>query len=139
MRQGEIMQLEIPRSPEYVSIARHAVEGIARRMCFAPTQIEDLKLAVGEACTNAVRHGCATVDSPTVEIKCIVLPEGLSVEIRNGIECGEKPFVPAKPDPTKEGGFGLYLIRQLVDEVIFNWDADKAVVKMLKKISASAV
>ncbi|MCE5199125.1 MAG: ATP-binding protein [Armatimonadota bacterium] len=139
MRQGEIMQLEIPRSPEYVAIARHAVEGIARRMRFAPNQIEDLKLAVGEACTNAVKHGCATEDSPTVEIKCVVLPEGLSVEIRNGIEAGELPCIPVKPDPTKEGGFGLYMIRQLMDEVILNWDANTAIIKMLKKIGASAV
>ena len=134
MRQGEVVELEIPSAPEYVAIVRHAVEGIARRMEFDLAQIEDLKLAVGEACTNAIRHGCPQPDTSNVQIRCIVANDGLLVEIRNGIADCCFPGVPANPDLQREGGLGLYLIRQLVDEVDFQWDDHTAVVKMLKRL-----
>ena len=134
MKQGEVVQLEIPSSPEYVSIVRHAVEGIARRLQFDNIQIEDLKLAVGEACTNAVKYGCpANDDSHLVEIKCTVVNDGLAIEIRNNIANCKSPTVPIEPDLNKEGGLGLYLMRKLMDEVDFMWECEVATVKMLKR------
>lgn len=134
MRQGEAVELEIPSSPEYVSIVRQAVEGIARRMDFDATQVEDLKLAVGEACTNAVKHGCPKEDPCIVAVRCVVVGDGLLVEIRNAISDCRMPRVPSQPDISREGGLGLYLIRQLVDEVDLSWDHETATVKMLKRL-----
>jgi serine/threonine-protein kinase RsbW len=139
LRQGEIIELEIPSSPEYVAIVRLAVEGIARRMEFDDVQIEDLKLAVGEACTNAVKYGCPSDDFPNVAVRCMVVSNGLSVEIRNNINDHNVPSVPTKPDLSREGGLGLYLIRKLMDEVDIQWDQETAVVKMLKKRNVQAV
>ena len=138
MRQGQIVELDVPSSPEYVGIVRHAVEGIARRMNFDEFQIEDLKLAVGEACTNAVRHGCAKDDLQHIAVRCTVMNDGLSVEIRNDIRNCDAPDVPAQPDTTREGGYGLYLIRRLMDEVDIVWEPETAVVKMLKRLSPHA-
>jgi serine/threonine-protein kinase RsbW len=134
LRNGEVVELEIPSAPEYVAIVRHAVEGIAHRMQFDDAQIEDLKLAVGEACTNAIKHGCSREDDSNVAIRCVVADDGLVVEIRNSIAGCRFPGVPANPDLQREGGLGLYLIRQLVDEVDFDWNHNTAVVRMLKKL-----
>ena len=134
MRQGEVVELEIPSAPEYVAIVRHAVEGIAQRMEFDLAQIEDLKLAVGEACTNAIRHGCPQEDTGNVQIRCVVTGDGLLVEVRNSIADCCFPGVPANPDLRREGGLGLFLIRALVDEVDFQWNHDTAVVTMLKRL-----
>jgi len=46
-----------PISAAYVTVARQTVEGVAKRMPFARTEVEDVKLAVGEACNNAIKHG----------------------------------------------------------------------------------
>lgn len=137
LKQGQIVELEIPSSPEYVSIVRHAVEGIARRMDFDDVQIEDLKLAVGEACTNAVRHGCAKDGLQHIAVRCMVLSDGLSVEIRNEITDCDVPLVPVNPDLSREGGLGLYLIRKLMDEVDIVWEPETAVVKMLKRLRSN--
>ena len=136
MRNGEVVEMEIPSAPEYVGIVRHAAEGIARRMSFDTAQIEDLKLAVGEACTNAVRHGCPRNGMSNVEIRFVVMPAGLMVEVTNGIGNCESPALPTKPDIDKEGGLGLYIIRQLVDEVDILWEKETATIKMLKRLSA---
>ncbi|MGB9620018.1 MAG: ATP-binding protein [Armatimonadota bacterium] len=134
MKQGEVVELEIPSAPEYVAVVRCAVEGIARRMCFDPDQIEDLKIAVGEACTNAIKYGCPRGDFNNVDIRCIVCEGGLLVEVRNSVAGCFRPEVPARPDLRREGGLGLYLIRHLMDEVDFEWDQNVAVVKMLKRL-----
>jgi serine/threonine-protein kinase RsbW len=138
LKQGQVVELEVPSSPEYVAIVRQAVEGIARRMDFDDVQVEDLKLAVGEACTNAVRHGCAKDELQHIAVRCIVLNDGLSVEIRNEIAACDVPLVPIQPDLTREGGLGLYLIRKLMDEVDIVWEPETAVVRMLKRLRSHA-
>lgn len=131
------MELEIPSAPEYVSIVRRAVEGIARRMDFAPAQVEDIKLAVGEACANAVKYACPGEEGNQVGVRCVVAAEGLMVEIRNSISECASPEVPAQPDLSREGGLGLYLIKQLVDEVDICWERETAIVRMLKRFGAA--
>lgn len=138
MRQGQVVELEVPSAPEYVAIVRQAVEGIARRMDFSEVQIEDLRLAVGEACTNAVRHGRCKDELQHIAIRCLVLHDGLSVEIRNDIAECDKPQVPTEPDLTREGGLGLFMIRKLMDEVDIVWDHQTAIIKMLKRRKAAA-
>ncbi|MCX6344049.1 MAG: ATP-binding protein [Armatimonadetes bacterium] len=138
LRQGEVMLLEIPSSTEYVSIACHAIEGIARRMTFTANEVEDIKLAVGEACTNAVKHGPALEESPNVEIKCSVHPDGLTVEIRNSTIGRVHPHIPTKLDASHESGRGLYMMRKLVDEVDMKWEHCSATVKLFKKLTATA-
>jgi serine/threonine-protein kinase RsbW len=135
VRNGEVVEMEIPSAPEYVAIVRRMVEGIARRMSFDTGQVEDLKLAVGEACTNAVRHGCPKNGSGNVEIRFVVMQAALLVEVTNGIQGCESPSLCAEPDLGKEGGLGLYIIRQLVDEVDILWQDETATVKMLKRLS----
>ncbi len=48
--------LQIPSDAEYVRVVRLAVIGVASRMAFSYDDIEDIKLAVSEACNNAILH-----------------------------------------------------------------------------------
>ncbi len=49
--------LKLPFKPEYVSIARLAVSGIASRMGFDIETIEDIKVAISEVCNMLVEKG----------------------------------------------------------------------------------
>ncbi len=50
-----ILELEIPARPEYIAIARLVVSSVASsRRNLPDDRIDDLKLAVSEACTNAI-------------------------------------------------------------------------------------
>jgi serine/threonine-protein kinase RsbW len=138
VKEGEVVELEIPSEPEYVSVVRRAIEGIAQRMHFDEVQIEDLKVAVGEACTNAVKHGCPKDSSHGVAVKCVVKPDGLLVEVRNKISGCSMPTIPGEPDLDKEGGLGLYLIQALMDDVSLEWKDETAIVRMLKRVGSSS-
>lgn len=50
------IQIQIPSSAEYVRVVRLAVLGVASRMPFSYDDVEDIKLAVSEACNNAILH-----------------------------------------------------------------------------------
>lgn len=52
----DIVEMKIPAKPDYVAIARLTLSGIANRMGFSYDDIEDMKIAISEACTNAVQH-----------------------------------------------------------------------------------
>ena len=59
--------LQIPSDAEYVRVVRLTVIGVASRMAFSYDDIEDIKLAVSEACNNAILH--AQVPTERVEQK----------------------------------------------------------------------
>jgi serine/threonine-protein kinase RsbW len=62
--------LHIPSRPEYVRVVRLALLGIASRMEFSFDDVEDMKLAVSEACNNAILHAAPnTADCDTAEGK----------------------------------------------------------------------
>jgi serine/threonine-protein kinase RsbW len=46
--------LEIPAKPDYVGVVRLAVASLARKAGMDEERVDDLKIAVSEACTNAV-------------------------------------------------------------------------------------
>jgi anti-sigma regulatory factor (Ser/Thr protein kinase) len=53
------IQIQIPSSAEYVRVVRLAVLGVASRMPFSYDDVEDIKLAVSEACNNAILHAAS--------------------------------------------------------------------------------
>lgn len=55
------VELRLPNRPEFVAVARLTVSAIAARLEFDINDIEDIKVAVAEACTNAIEHGCPSV------------------------------------------------------------------------------
>lgn len=134
MRNGEVVRIEVPSSCEYVAVIRQMVEGIARKLAFSVGDIDDLKLAVGEACTNAVKYG-AKKDA-RVTVRCVLSDRGLEIEICNCIPAGATCPVITQPDPShmREGGMGLFLMKRLMDEVELFWEEGLAMVKMVKKI-----
>ena len=52
----ETIKMEIASNPQYVSVIRLTTSGIANKIGFCLEDIEDIKVAVSEACTNAIKH-----------------------------------------------------------------------------------
>ena len=110
----EPIVLEVPSNSEYVLLARLAVSCVGRLAGFEPEDVYDLKLAVTEAATNVIRH--AAVDAFLVEYK--VFPGAVEITVID--EGGGFDVEELTGRPGEHGGFGLAVIRSLVDEVILN-------------------
>ena len=114
------IRLTIPAKPEYITLGRLALTGIARLRPEPLRQevLGDLKLALTEACTNSVRHAYAGGDG-TVEILYELHDDKLVVEVVDEGEGFEPPAVPSDAlveDELTEGGLGIAIIEALADE-----------------------
>jgi serine/threonine-protein kinase RsbW len=120
------IELEIPARPEFVGLARLVVSSLAssRRM-LADDRIDDLKLAVSEACTNAIEaHGAIDAEE-RVLVRWREGDDHLEVSVLDcgtGFDPSTLPEHPPVTDPERlnfERGLGIPLIRTLVDEADF--------------------
>jgi serine/threonine-protein kinase RsbW len=68
------VRLTLPARPENVAVVRHVLGAFAEALQLPDPVIEDMRLAVTEACTNVVRHAYADGDPGPVEI--LIRPEG---------------------------------------------------------------
>lgn len=126
----ETIKMEITANPEYVSIIRLTTSGIANKVGFCVDDIEDLKVAISEACTNAIKHSLK--DRFTIIYSMI--ENGLTIEIIDNGKGYDRSVV-SEPDidNLKESGMGLFIIESLMDEVIVESQEGKGTsIKMTK-------
>ena len=110
----ETIKMEITANPEYVSIIRLTTSGIANKIGFCIDDIEDLKVAISEACTNAIKHSL----EDRFTIIYTMIENGLTIEIiDNGKGYVSKEVSEPDLDNLKESGMGLFIIESLMDEV----------------------
>jgi serine/threonine-protein kinase RsbW len=119
------IELTIPAKAQYVGVVRLTVSGIANRMGFDYDEIEDMKLAVAEACTNAVDHAYSGKTGHIVvqfgiyrnRLEVMVKDEGNSFDI----ECVKRRSGPIDSrlplTAMRERGLGLHLMETLMDRV----------------------
>ena len=50
------ISMKLTSNPNFVSVIRLTVSGIASKIGFSFDEIEDLKVSISEACTNAIKH-----------------------------------------------------------------------------------
>ncbi len=129
----DIVELRVPSKAEWVALARLSVAAVASRLHFSIDEIEDIKLAVAEACTNAIQHA---QDSAYIEIKCEALNEGLRINVRD-YGRGTRPETIRSRNIEEErvGGLGVFLIRSLMDDVTYDVHPDNGTqLVMLKRL-----
>lgn len=102
-----------------------------------------VELAVDEACSNIVEHAYGGEGHGDIEVTCRINSDGLTVMLRDY----GRPFDPtgvAPPDLHASledrdlGGLGLYFMRQLMDEVHFEFTSDSGnLLTMVKRKQAA--
>ncbi|MDP3396153.1 MAG: ATP-binding protein [Methanoregula sp.] len=122
--------LEIPK----VSIA---LDRELRVHGFSEEDILDSQLAVEEAITNVIVHGYEKKAGKIV-ITCRITHGFAEVQI----EDSAPPFNPLSiPNPDisvnieerKIGGLGIFLIRQVMDDIVYRYEDGKNILVMVKK------
>lgn len=115
-----VVTLTIPCAPEYVGTARLMIMSVAARLGFSVDMIEDIRMAVGEACTNAIersdrshRNGTES-DAVMLTIRSQIEPSRLLIEVEDPIPDDEETSSAADPDNLE---LGPLLMGILVDEI----------------------
>ncbi len=126
MEHFDFIEMKVPAKAEYVGVVRLSASGIANRMGFSYEEIEDLKVAISEAISNATEHAYETDEGGEVTIGFGLYQDRLEVMVADRGESFDLKTVKddigpyeniQSVDEMREGGFGLFLIEALMDKV----------------------
>lgn len=127
-------EMIVPMGDDTEMIAAHAIEEIARRHHFEPKAITQMKTALVEACINAAEHSL----SPDRKIyqKFKIEDDKIIITISNrGVKIPStkvaESITKIEPDETRRG-WGLKLMKTLMDEVEFEQVDDGTRISMVK-------
>lgn len=117
------IELLVPARVEYLALVRAVVAaaaGLDPRI--TPERLDDLRLAVSEATTNAIEAHADAESSSSIRVSCNLAEDHVSIEIHDhGQGFDPSLLVPHPPstDPERlqfERGLGIPLMRRLMDE-----------------------
>ena len=137
MTSQPVLELVFPAHARYLSLARLGLAGVAPVAGLDAAELADLKLAVTEACANAVRHAYPDGCGGSVKVRIAVADGAVSVDVADagrGIDAEE--VADWDPDELREAGMGLAIIRSVVDDVeIESPDEGGTVVRLTKRLA----
>ena len=122
--------MDLPTNPEQVSVARLTVSAISNTIGFNVEEIEDIKIALSEACANAIRHSQKDTFSLHFELE----PGKLTIQVSDqgvGFDTNEvkEPVI----EEMKENGLGFFIIESLMDEVTIDSEVGKGTTIRMSK------
>jgi len=120
-----VVELRIPAKAEWVAVARLAVAAVASRSDFSVEEIEDIRLAIAEACTNVIRDA---EPGAQIDIRCESARDSLGVTVRGGAA------VRLRVDGS-EDGLGVIIIQSLMDSVEYRLEPAGVVLDMVKRVN----
>lgn len=135
---ASVVDLEVPPRNDHLALVRDVVERAASiGKLIPPRRIDDLRLAVSEACANALDAAEATGSDAPVRIRIELADDHVEVTVTDragGFDLEDLDPIPPVTDPSRlrhERGLGIPLMRSLVDELTFTRTADGTVVRLL--------
>src|SRR5207248_10034994 len=113
------------------------VAAVVADLALPAPRLERLKTAVSEATMNAIEHGNQNRPDLPVAITVLASPRALAVRIAD--QGGSRPLPePAAPDLDAKlaglqapRGWGLYLIKNLVDEMHIGGDETQHIIELI--------
>ena len=138
-RLSDVIEVRLPLKADYLSVLRATVGVVAGGMSFNYDEIIQLRVAVSEAFSMAIRwHAEAEPIPPSAElavrelaVRFIIEPERLEILIPNPWEY--QPSLPAEEEMESQA-----LLESLMDEVEFGGrESGEVLIRMAKHKSAS--
>ncbi len=119
--QGDLITMTLPADVKYISVARLVTAGIAARAGLSIDATEDIKVAISEAATNVTEHAYteASEGNRLMKLAFIVRDGQLTISVEDegrGFDIKHLPDMSEK-EFTEDTGLGLYLIKELMEDV----------------------
>ena len=119
----EQLRLSIPPEPGYIAMARMFAASVARHLGCDEDVVEDVKVAISEACTNSVKAHRETGNADPIDLRARIGEGDVTFEIVDsggGFDADlHKAVSESAATPASglyEGSLGLQLIRALFPE-----------------------
>ncbi len=101
------------------------ITGCAKSAGLSEAEVYAVQLAVDEAATNIIEHGYGIECPSRIDITCENITDGLKVVIFDDAEPFDpinipEPEINVSLDEIKPRGLGIFFIRKMMDEVVYN-------------------
>lgn len=114
-------RLTIESRFDRIAEARRWATQRARAAGFDEEAISAIELALAEALANVIKHAYQGDENQEIRLGLRIDDEKLTLTIRDfGRKFDLETYTPPDLDDPAEGGYGVYLIHQLMDEVIYD-------------------
>ena len=132
---AKTLRFDVPSRPEMIWLIRDRATEFASTMPFTSEQIDDVRLAVGEAAANALRHG-ANAKWRRIGVELRKKGNTLRVAVWDRGRGFDPRAVCRTQECLVEGGRGVFLMRAFMDDVRFRFTRPGTRVDMTKTASA---
>lgn len=122
--------------PNQVSNIRDDALRFAKQAGIDGEDLYDIQIAIGEALSNAVKHGSPVIGKSRISIGCEIVDGSFVVTVSDeGGPFDDKCIPEPEFQELPECGLGVYLMKQLMDHVEFSRNEAGNSVKMVKKLA----
>ena len=116
----KLMTIRIAARPDRLRLVRRSVEETSRFIGFGKNDVNDIVLAVDEACQNIIRHAYKANEGGEISIEIRKRDSAMIILLRDYAEAIDISKVkPRDLNDVKPGGLGTHLIREVMDDVNF--------------------
>jgi serine/threonine-protein kinase RsbW len=116
--------INIPSHPKYLSVVRAATVKMGNLCRMAEPEIEDVELAVDEACSNVIKYAYKRDTSKKIVVKYVINQKYFKVVIEDsGIKADVDLIKGRSFEDIRPGGLGVHLIKRVFD--VFKFDENK--------------
>ncbi len=144
MKMNEL-SLTFSSIPDNVSVARMLIASLGSQLDLSINDIEEIKVAVSEAVSNAIIHGYGNREDCLVQLKINIDEESFAIRIQDqgcGIPDVEKAMQPAYSTDPERMGLGFVFMQSFMDELQVESTVDQgttvSMVKFLKQNPTSS-
>ena len=136
--------LEIPSRLRYLRLASsfglHAAQSLTSEEHSIQNDFPDvLELALTEAVTNSIRHKIQDSPEPSIIVEITLNKEDITVMVKDTNPPFDAELVPVPDlDAHPEKGYGIYIIRKVMDEVETNRENGWNILTMKKNLRSSS-
>ncbi len=125
------MKMHVRGSSETLALIRRIIAACVQHLGLGPALLNDIKLATTEACTNVIKHAYKFNKTLSFDLEITTSEEVFLVEVFYH----DPGFIPADiPVPNlseiKEGGLGVFIIRNIMDHVDYITDKESGRVRL---------
>ncbi len=131
-------QLLIDSRLEEVARARKWLSEHASAQGFSDAEVRKLGLVVSEACVNIIEHAYAGEPGNSIQLRLFIDDARLVLEIRDfGARFNLETYKPPDLSEPHEGGYGVFIMRSLMDKVEYDTSGEQGTILTLVKHRSS--
>ena len=134
MKKNPTVELKLPNLKDMELVATHTSDVVAKHMNLPEEKSAEISMALIEACINAFEHSETKED---IYIHFIISDENLTIKVIDkgvGFDASaiELPNIDQKITDERKRGWGLMLIKELMDKVDYESDNTGTTLTMTK-------